>query len=202
MRRLLPLLALIIVISACSTTRSSAIFDPHDGKVRDNSRKEIAAEIAKLAQGKDVNDDEGVANHSDAVMKLSSRGAVVEPQMIETLNGSDDWSMRLGAIEVLESVGGRNCVDALIEALNDKHPLVARRAEVLLSNLCDHKVIPEAGQPVSAEGVPPIPRRDPNQLALDTEEKIWNAWYKDNSLALQQAWSTWWKNNKKTVTIH
>jgi hypothetical protein len=192
----------LMLLAACGE-KSSALFRAEPkGRFSDDERKEVRAEIATLAQGKDHSDIEASAAYSQGVEKLTSRGSKVEPELIEALAGNQDWAIRLGVIEVLESVGTKACIEALIEAIRDPAPLVALRANTLLETMTDHHVIPAAGSPPSPEGLPPVPRRKPEELALDAEEKLWSAWHREYGKLLHATWLDWWKANRGTVKVH
>jgi hypothetical protein len=196
----LGILYAMSVFSGCAT-KSESIFSTDSEKVTDQQRQEIKKKISVLARGKDPDNIEDSAAYSEAVADLTSRGSTVEPYLIEALNGSDDWSVRMGAVEVLQSVGTKACVEALIASLMDDHALVALYSERLLRVLSSHQEIPDAGQPAGANGLPPVPAKNPQTLALDAEEKIWGDWHREHRAALHQAWSTWWEANKKTAAI-
>ncbi len=202
-RRLLTGSAIVLFALSCAGCGDgrSKVFDVETDPVSNEQRKEVAKEIAQLAKGKDPSklDDDVIYDH--AVSKLTARGAAIEPQLIEALGGSDDWAVRFGVIEVLNSVGTRACVDSLILALDDPKPLVALRAQKLLQIMCKHQEIPDPGQPTGANKLPPVPQRDASALANDTEEKLWAEWHKAHGADLHAAWRTWWQANQKSVVI-
>lgn len=201
MLRLLCLPILILAFTACSDS-SRALFNPEPApEFKDDERKAVLAEIASLANGKDPADIEASAIYSEAVQKLTGRGSKIEPQLIEALAGDQDWAVRMGVVEALESVGTKACIDTLIIATKDPAPLVALRADKLLAAMTGHRVIPVAGAPTSAEGLPPVPKRSPDDLALDTDEKLWAAWHQEYAKLLHTTWLGWWKTNRGTVKI-
>jgi hypothetical protein len=161
----------------------------------------VHAEIAELARGKDAKDDEGQAAHDEAVSKLSRRGSAVELTVIDALRSDPDWNVRLGCLEVLQSIGTKACIVHLIAALQDAEPLISLHANVTLQALTSHREIPAADAPIGQNGLPPVPRPRADQLEMDTEIKIWTAWLGEHHEALHAAWDQWWKSNREHVTI-
>ena len=80
-------------------------------------------------------------------------------------------------------------------------PLVALHAQKLLELMCNHDDIPRPGKTSGGNTLPPVPRRDPQDLALDADEKLWAKWHGENGKALRQAWSVWWEKNKNSVKV-
>lgn len=203
---MLPRLCLIclacLFVAGCDE-RTQELFNTETSKgFNDDERKAVRAEIDLLANGKDHSDIEASAIYSETVQKLTGRGSKIEPELIEALAGHQDWSVRMGVIEVLESVGTRACIEGVIAATKDPAPLVALRANKLIEAMTDHRVIPAAGQPAAANGLPPVPQRDPADLALDAEERIWATWHQQNGRLLHATWVEWWKANRGTVKIN
>jgi hypothetical protein len=194
-------LVFVGVSGGCSNPSERAYDNGSKIAFSDTELKEVQAEIAKLARGKSTEDIEGTAIYSEAVTDLTRRGSRIESTLIETLAGNPDWAIRMGVIEVLGSLGTRRCVDTVIAATGDVAPLVSLHANKLLEVMTNHRVIPEPGQETSAEGLPPVPQRSPDQIALNTEERLWAGWHQDNSKLLQATWKTWWKANRGTVDI-
>ena len=191
-----------LFVTGCDE-RTKELFNTETSKgFSDDERKAVRGEIDQLANGKDHNDIEASALYSETVQKLTGRGSKIEPELIEALAGHQDWSVRMGVIEVLESIGTRACIDGVIAATKDPAPLVALRANKLVEAMTGHRVIPAAGQPVSPEGLSPVPQRDPAELALDAEERIWATWHQQNSRLLHATWLEWWKANRGTVKIN
>jgi hypothetical protein len=194
-------LAMTLVLAGCGGDNGrDSVFDPHQpAQFKDDERKEIAGEIDDLASGKDPDDIEGSARYADAMAKLTSRGARIEPQLIEALGSHRDWAVRMGVVEILQSVGTRQCVEAVIKAIDDTHPLVALYANKLLEAMTSHRIIPtDTG---AAAPVPPVPRPatgDP----LDAEEKLWATWHAANGKRLREEWAQWWKENRGTATLN
>ena len=167
----------------------------------DASERQIKADIALLAQGKDPDDPTASAAYDDAKDRLIKRGSVIENDLIDALRSNRDWGVRLGCIEVLQAVGGKACVEHLIATLLDDVPLVAFQAEKTIEVMTNHKVIPPPGGDVGANGLPPVPVRAANDLAMDAELRIWSAWYGQNKQALHDTWFEWWKINKAATKI-
>jgi len=162
---------------------------------------QLDAEIQKLAAGKDPDDEKGEIIHDDAVAALTARGSAIELPIVDAMRGNHDWNVRLGCVEVLQSIGTKACVPHLIAALRDPQPLVAFTANSTLEALTKHGEIPAEGTTRTANGLPPVPIRKPDQLALDTELKIWSIWYRDNGKQLHDSWDQWWKANAERVRI-
>ena len=202
MLRLLSFMTCMTVILIGCGEDSRPLFNPDPSPTfKDDERKVVQAEIALLANGKDPSDIEASATYSETVQKLTARGSKIEPMLIEALAGDQDWAVRMGTVEVLQSVGTKSCIDVLIVATKDPAPLVALNADKLLSAMTDHRVIPKAGAAVSPEGLPSVPLREADNLALDADEKIWAIWHQQNSKLLYSTWLEWWKANRGTVKI-
>jgi len=206
--RLIVAVATLFVVVGCDDGRNlegkdESIFKPPTTKsFSEDDRKKVEGEIKELANGKDPSNPETSAAYDTAVRKLTGRGAGIETQLIDALAGSDDWAIRMGVIEVLISVATRASIDPLISRLDDPHPLVALWANRTLEVICAYKVIP-SDRPTK-DGLTPVPRRDPgnpNQLELDTEEKLWAQWHAANHKLLLASWRDWWSLNKGTAKI-
>ena len=115
--------------------------------------------------------------------------------------GNRDWGVRQGVVDVLKATGTRNAIEPLIATLVDPEPLVALNAEHLLQGMTKHREIPEAGKPAGANGLPPVPTRDPKELALDADEKLWAVWQREHGEKLKQSWTAWWAANKDKVKV-
>jgi hypothetical protein len=177
------------------------IFDASTPVHQDTTEADIAAEIQQLARGKELKDDEGVAAHDEAVQKLTARGSSIEPRIDDALRANQDWNVRLGCIEVLQSIGGKPSVPHLISALLDPQPLVAFHANQTLEAVTKHQEIPAAGKPTGANGLPPVPERKPTDLAMDAELNLWTQWYQEHRQQLHDAWEAWWKDNGKATRV-
>ena len=190
----------VFVSSGCEDERDP-IFNATVPPRGDAQRQEIEAEIAELANYRKLSDAESTKRYHDAKDKLISRGAAIENQLIEALLGNRDWGIRLGVVDVLKGTGTRNAIEPLIATLVDPEPLVALNAEYLLQGMTKHREIPEAGKPAGANGLPPVPVRDPKVLALDAEEKLWATWHREHSEKLRSSWARWWAANKTQVKV-
>jgi HEAT repeat protein len=196
---LLAGLALVLALSGCGDERE-VVFST-DAPPAADDRPALLADIAALANGKDLKDPDRSIVYYKAVEALIARGSRVEPALIEALGGNDDWGVRLGAIEVLKAVGTKRCVEPLMGALEDPQPLVALNADHLLRALTRHAVIPAPGEP-ERDGLPAVPPRGEHDLALDADEKLWAGWYARYRVVLHQNWRTWWEANKATVVVN
>jgi hypothetical protein len=192
--------ALVVALLFCGCNEQRDVVFSTDTPAAKDDRPVILADIAALAHGKQITDPNHAAPYHQAVDALIARGARIESMLIEALGSSDDWAVRLGVVEVLKAVGTRNSVEPLLGALEDPQPLVALNAERLLREMLKHEVIPAPGA-APRDGLPPVPARPANDLALDADEKLWAAWHRDNHVTLHRNWRTWWEANRTTVKI-
>jgi HEAT repeat protein len=190
--------ALALLLAGCGDERE-VVFST-DAPPAADDRPKILADIAALANSKDLLDAGKAANYHKAVDALIGRGSRIEPMLIEALGGNDDWGVRLGVIDVLKGVGTKRSIEPLMGALEDPQPLVALNADYLLRGMTKHSVIPAAGE-APRDGLTPVPQRPATDLALDADEKLWAMWHHEHHVALHQAWSTWWQANKATVVV-
>jgi hypothetical protein len=194
---------LILALAGCDDDDPPREPAFHEQTQRDPNAdtREVHALIGALANGKDPDDPKASAAYDEAKAKLVRQGGAIENDLIDALRSNHDWGVRLGCIEVLQAVGGKACVDHLIATVLDDVPLVAFQAEKTLEVMTDHQVIPPAGAPTSLDGVPPIPARAPNDLAMDAELRIWSAWQQQYKQPLHDAWTAWWKENKGKTKV-
>ncbi len=197
---LLPGLVALLLLGGCGDERKE-IYSTDATPVTDEKEKALREDLAKLAKGKDLDDPANSVVYDEAKRNLISRGATIETRLVETLGSSTDWGVRMGVVEVLSATGTKRCVEALIGVLEDPQPLIAYNADSILRVMCHHREIPERGKPITANGLPPVPLRDPKVLALDADEKIWAAWYGEHHQALKKAWTDWWAMNKDKTKI-
>lgn len=193
-------LASALAITGCDDERKP-IFSTDPDAQADAVRKAVQAEIAVLTTSKAPTDPDAVVAYHKAKDKLISRGAVIETQLIEALVGSPDWGVRLGVVDVLKALATRQSVEPLIGTLEDPQPLVALNADYLLQGLTKHHEIPAADQPTGANALPPVPKRDAQDLALEADEKLWATWHGEHHATLKKAWAAWWLANKATIKI-
>lgn len=199
------ILAAALALAGCDSERRGEerdLIDPEAGgtsavQERDAVRRDIAA----LARGKDPAQGADMAAYDAAVARLIARGSRVESEVVDQLRRSEDWAVRLGLVEVLQGIGTRLCVPHLIAVLDDPQPLVALRATTTLRELCQHREIPEAGAAAGANGLPPVPERDPGDLAMDAELRLWSAWFREYGHRHRLAWERWWEANRDTVVV-
>ncbi len=189
----------LFVLSGCGEERTAA-FDTSGDKHQDDARAVMLASIKKLAAGKDLSNADNVVIYHKAIDDLIARGSTIETAISEALASDDDWGVRVGAVEVLKGIGTRACIETLLGALEDPQPLVGLNANYLLRELTKHSVIPTAGSP-AANGLPPIPVRAADDLALDADEKLWAAWHEQHKITLHKVWREWWTANKSAVAI-
>lgn len=168
----------------------------------ETERQTVFAEIALLANGKSEATDAGASKaYDDAKSMLIARGSAIENELCESLAANTDWGVRLGCVEVLESVGTRICIPTIIAALDDPEPVVALYSSHMLSALCKHDEIPATGAASGSNGLPPLPAKSGKDAAIDTDMKSWSAWHQANHAALRKAWDTWWAQNKDKLKI-
>ena len=163
--------------------------------------EEIKAEIQTLRQGKYMDDPSSSAVFDDAVLKLTARGTMCERYLIEALRGDEDWGVRYGVIHVIDSVGTKHSIPALIEALKDNHPLVAQKSMYTLRVFCDHQIVPEVGTEVEAGSLPPIPAPEANDFERDAEYRQFSKWWHQHKEALYQAWDAWYDQHQTDVVL-
>ena len=196
MRHVLFLLAVALVLGAC---REPGVESTFDAKVYEDpaEAKKVHALIQRMQAFEQAEADPAQeADYVKARDELIPKGNVIQPQLIEALNGDASWGVRYGAIEVLNAVGDKKCVDSLIAVITDPHPQVALLAEYLLRQLTSHRIVPETG--ASPEGIPAVPRRAGGEpLARDYE--LWEQWHAQHAAVLQRAWRDWWAVNKNKV---
>jgi HEAT repeat protein len=199
----LPLvLVLGLLTNGCESERSQAKVevDAAATTAADDQRSAIERDLDALAHGRDPNDAKESKLRDDAVRALIKRGSGIETALIDRLRRSDDWAVRLGIIEVLMATGTKASVDHLIVCLDDDEPLVALRANTTLQEMTQHAEIPAAGT-AGANGLPPVPVRPANDLAMDAELRQWSLWHREHRAALRQAWATWWSANRDEFKI-
>jgi HEAT repeat protein len=189
----------LFVLSGCGEERTAA-FDTSGDKHQDDERVVMLATIKKLAAGKDLSKADNVVVYHKAIDDLIARGSTIETAICEALASDEDWGVRVGAVEVLKGIGTRASIETLLGALEDPQPLVGLNANYLLRELTKHSVIPTAGSP-AANGLPPVPVRAVDDLALDAEEKLWASWYDQHKVTLHKVWREWWTANKAAVAI-
>lgn len=188
---------LVLLFAACG---EEARFNANPTPSEDPEAKAIAADIAALADGAKAADPEASVRYDAAVNALILRGMKIETRMIDTLRSSPDAWVRIGCIEVLTAVASKLSVEHLIAVLDDAEPLVAQRANIALQTVTGQRLVPEAGKP-PLDGLPPVPPRPADDLALDAEERLWAAWHAQHKDALKAAWQRWWIANKATATL-
>ena len=189
----------MLALSGCGEDRE-LIFSTEPVTSTVDDRVAMLADIASLANAKDLKNPDHDHAYNKALDALILRSSRIEPSLIEALAGSDDWGVRYGVVNVLKATGTRRCIEPLMGALEDAQPLVALSANNLLCALTKHVVIPTAGEP-PRDGLIAVPLRPENDLALDAEEKLWSAWHVQYRVALHSAWRTWWEANKATAVI-
>jgi HEAT repeat protein len=191
---------LVLALSGCGEDRDVIFSTTPAVTAEANDRAAMLADIASLANAKDLKNPDHDHAYNKALDALIVRSSRIEPSLIEALAGNDDWGVRYGVVNVLKAIGTRRCIEPLMGVLEDPQPLVALSANNLLCALTKHVVIPAAGEP-PRDGLVAVPLRLENDLALDAEEKLWSAWHGQYRAALRTAWRTWWEANKATTVV-
>jgi hypothetical protein len=192
---------LAALFSGCGEEREDKLATPEAQTTAASDQQGIDVDLANLARGKDVTRAEDMAAYDEAVRRLIARGSAIEGTVIDSLRRSPDWAVRLGCVEILQGIGTRLCVDHLITVLDDREPLVALRATTTLEELTKHREIPQPGQPVGANGLPPVQPRDPKDLSMEADARIWAAWHGTNAVAHKAAWTAWWTANSDKTPV-
>lgn len=195
------MVALTVLAASCEKARQAEtkVFDRGFHAHVEADRKAIKAAIAELHHWRSIDDPESAAAYDEAKAELTAQGVAAEPELIEAIYESDEWGVRYGCIEVLDSVGTRNCVDVLIHCLQDPHPEVALKAVYSLRGMLGHREIPASGR--SANGLEPVPERGADDLDPEADMRIWTAWYESHGADLHRAWKNWWETNRRTAEI-
>lgn len=193
MRYLVIILSLLFLLVACKQSR----IEPVD-HMKQVDEDEVKAHIAELAMRKNGDDPDSEFRYNEACRALIALGSAVEPHIIFELKNSDDWGIKLGAIEVAVAVGSKKSVEPLIDCLSDANPLVAQAAMYAIRVFCEHRIVPDVDSPGAP--VPPIPRRK-EQDPMEKDYELWVEWHKDNHKRLHRAWSEWWNAHKAEVKV-
>jgi len=193
----------LCILGACNDNldRDKGLFgqdEQTDGE-RDEEDAAIDADIEALADWKQIDDPDAAVAYDDARRRLEMRGTAVQPQLIAALATSDDWGIRYGAIEVLDSIGTRDCIDVLIDTLDDQRPAVAYKAMMSLRVICDHREIPTEG--VAENGLSAVPEPPADSLERHVRHRLWKAWHQEHAVALERAWKRWWEANRRELVI-
>lgn len=197
----LPLLVLGLLLVAACEDRARFRAEPRGARADDPEEREIQRAIADLAHGGRPQDPEASAAYDRAVHRLILRGAKVELRIIDTLRTHPDPWVRLGCVEVLTAIASKAAIEHLIAVLDDPEPLVAQRADIALRTLTGASMIAEHGRAPGPGQLPPVPERDPEDLSLDAEERLWAAWHARFKHELKAAWERWWADHRATAVI-
>lgn len=194
--RTLSFLVIALLLLGCREPGVQSTFDARAYEDPDEA-KEVQGLIQRMQAFEQSDADPAKeADYVKARDALIPKGNLIQPQLIEALNGDPSWGVRYGTIEVLNAVGDKKCVDSLIAVLTDPHPQVALMSLYLLRQLTSHRIVPETG--TSPEGIPAVPRRGADDpLARDYE--LWEKWQGQHGPALQRAWRDWWAVNRNKV---
>jgi hypothetical protein len=150
--------------------------------------KKVNRLINELAKGKTLGKDPTAdTDFDDAVQKLTTQGAAIEKVLIERLGTDPDWGVRYGILHVLDSVGTRRAIPAILPCLRDEEPIVAFKANATLEGMTGHQIIPTA--PVAGDPFPPIPA---SSGVADTDLAAWASWYGLHGEELGRRWQQWW----------
>jgi len=191
---------LSLVLVACGERKPKGLYDVDDQGLSVDQQA-ILDRIDQLTAGKDRQDAEASKQFDAAIHELTLQGVSVETYLIEALVGHNDWAVRYGVIHVLDSIGTKACVPALITALSDEHALVSQKAMFTLRVLCQHREVPEVGAAIAEGALPPVPPRQTDDLRGDADLLIWEEWHELYRQQLRDAWQSWWDANRHKVTI-
>jgi hypothetical protein len=186
MSRLLPLClgVMLLTVIACA--------DRPD----EDSEDAIRAAIAELRVGeRAAMEVDAELAFEDQIEALKKRGVSIEPILIEELGASESWGVRLGIIEVLEGLGTKACVGAMLGALQDEHPLVAWQALQWLEVVLDHSETPAT--PTPEHPLPPLPR----DCAAADWHGNWCEYRRRYGAVLHQRWTAWWEKNRDSIDV-
>jgi hypothetical protein len=200
--RLLPI-AMVLVLpfaGGClfQGDRTGKGLSPTENTTSATDEADIKADIAELSKGRNPKVAEDSVAYDEARQRLQDRGSIVERHLWEAMKTSPDWGVRMGCVEVLQSVGTRASVDPLIAILDDPEWLVAFHANVCLEQMFKRKEIPAAGAAAGSNGLPPLPA-----ITYDAEldERGRAEWHAANRQKLRQAWTDWWAVARDTAVI-
>ena len=193
MRTFLCFIAVLVLCAGCKQSRIEPV--DHMKQVDD---EEVKQHIAELAMRKNGDDPDSEFRYNEASRALIAMGSAVEPHIIFELKNSDDWGIKLGAIEIAVAVGSKKSVEPLINCISDKNPLVAQAAMYAVRVFCGHRIVPDVDRPGAP--VPPIPRRKETD-PMEKDYELWVEWHKDNHKRLHRAWTEWWKAHKAEVNV-
>lgn len=183
-----------LLLTGCSApTNSNRPVDPED------EANEIKALIEELSHYRSVDDLDSEETYRNAVFELTMRGSAAEPLLVDALATSDDWGIRYGALEVLDSVGTNRSVETLIGRLNDAEPQVALKALFTVRAITAHSEVPLEG--IAPSGLPAIPQRAPDDYEPDTEIRNWTAWHAQHGALLQATWQSWWASPENREAV-
>lgn len=194
----LVLAAIAALVASCGEERK----DPFDRKSSMQLAKEdegIVQDIADLAKGRDPDDAAASVAYDKAREALAQRGSRIETQIIDTLRSSSDWAVRLGCVEILQSIGTRASIEHLIAVLDDPESLVAFQANITLEAMTGIHQLAGDGKPGLAS-LPPVAA--PDGLDRDAERRAWTDWHLRHGKELQRAWSEWWVANKGSAKVN
>ena len=200
---LIPVCVVLLGLAGCESERETPKVGGdtvHEATPVQDAQAATERELDALSRGRDPSKVEDSKAYDDAVAALIRRGSSIETTLIDRLRRTDDWSIRMGIIEVLMATGTKTSIDHLIFCLDDSEPLVALRANTTLQEMTNHAEIPASGS-AKANGLPPVPKRADSDLALDAELRAWTAWHHEHGQALRAAWTAWWAENRDQITI-
>lgn len=194
---LLPVFLFLLSVSFASCEKRNDV--DHLNNIDEERVKQL---IAELDAGSNPNDARSSVIYNKSIEELTNIGSGAEPFLVFELNESNNWAIKYGCIEVLDSIGSKQCIEALIARLRDVHPKVAMKAMYSLRVICSYRVVPEK-MPEDAKTVveiPPVPVRGASQDMAE-DYNMWVDWYDAHGVKLHAQWEQWWLDNKATIKI-
>ena len=202
----------VLVLAGCGDNRPEADPFGNPASTGDTTRASITdiqkdraaieADLARLAEGENTDSADAIAVYDKARSELERRGPLVETMVIDALRTSPRWGVRLGCVEVLQSIGTKASIEHLIAVTDDVMPLVARRANTGLETMTDIRMVVMQGESAtSSASLPRLPPPAETDIAIDRHERTWATWHARHGKELRAAWTDWWKANKATAKI-
>ena len=203
MRRLV--LCLVVVwLGACTASIRKADKDMFDAKGMSGPQveldeQEVSGYIDQLDHYQQINDPKSEVLYDEAIVWLTKQGSYIEPYLIERIASTDNWAVKFGALNVLDSVGTKRSIESFIACLLDNNPEVSLKALYNLRAFSGRRFIPKNGK--SEHGMPPVPPRDVNNFEPGADLQIWQTWTREYGAILHRTWEAWWNTNKERLLV-
>lgn len=138
--------------------------------------------IVKLEAGKDLSQVGNEGTFYETVNELSLQGGEAEPYIIDALRTDPDWGIRLGCLHVLDGIGTKDALPAIVDAIDDPEPEVCLKATYTARGISGHKIL----ETDAAPNIPPLPETMGEQGMVDLQE-----WHLRYSKSLRTYWQQW-----------